>query len=61
MMRTVAILKHADPVSRLLRRDVEEGVQEGSWGRIMAHWAGEQIRRDVLVDYVRPLVPETTA
>lgn len=39
--------------------DVANGPQRGPrvlvWGRgrITAHWANEQIRRDVLVDYVR--------
>lgn len=36
--------------------DVANGPQRSPrvWkGRITAHWAGEQIRRDVLVDYVR--------
>jgi len=49
----VAILKPG-PVSRLLRRDVEGRGERARrvWGRIMAHWTDQQIRRDVFVDYV---------
>lgn len=62
MMRTVAILKHAGPVSRLLRRDVEER-GERVHRSVGAHlWLIGQANKFVatyFVDYVRgPLVPE---
>lgn len=59
-MRTVAILVNGaqfrgapSPWRGTTWRTGPSGVPGWGRGRITAHWAGEQIRRDVLVDYVR--------